>query len=73
MGVGGFSTLMKEESEKGRHGPWADEGPQGKIGAKKCLSGMRNENVYRMKKTHEERRNQDVIVFHSLKSMGHDY
>ena len=33
---------------------------------------MRNQNVYRMK-IHEERRNQDAIVFHSLKSVGDGY
>ena len=34
---------------------------------------MRNQNVYRMKKIHEERRNQDARVFHSLKSVGDGY
>ena len=34
---------------------------------------MTNQSVSRVEKIHEERRNQDVLVFHSLKSTGDGY
>lgn len=71
-GVGGFSTLMKEESEKGR---W----PDGQMRdhkenrAKKCLSGMRNENVYRMKKIHLREKESRCHSISQPQKHGYDY